>query len=551
MKKTTIALIVILIIYTVVSFINLGSTKTPKTIKKYEWGEESYLYFNEKTEVEKVRVYIGNNVSNIKIFLMDSRDSDHPYDLINSFDYISVFTWQEIAVKSSQKFQYLRIFSLADNNYIGEIVAYDKNDNIIEVKAIDSKDDDLVDEQDMAPEEISYMNSVYFDEIYHSRTAYEHLNDIEPYESVHPPLGKVIISIPIAIMGTSPFAFRVMGNIAGILMILVAYFIGKELFKKEWYGVISASIMALDGMHFVQTRIGTVDSFLVLFCLSSFLFMIKYINLDKSEKVFKKLKYLLFSAIFIGMGIATKWTALFVGLGLAILFLVHFIYDIVKSKSFTKDDWKVFIGTGLLFVIIPLGIYLMAYIPLFLNKGCQIKSLKDLYNYTLGMYDYHSKLDATHSFSSSWYTWPLMIKPMWYYIRYYSNNIVSTIVCMGNLLIWWGGVVCTVLSIFYMFFRKNREAFFLLAMIATTWLPYFFIGRVMFIYHYFITIPFVMFSIVMVLKIIEEKFKKKIFSIIVLILFLICFIIYYPVFSGKKVSEDYVNKTKLMDTWIY
>ena len=28
----------------------------------------------------------------------------------------------------------------------------------------------------------TYMNSTYFDEIYHPRTAYEHLNNVYPYE---------------------------------------------------------------------------------------------------------------------------------------------------------------------------------------------------------------------------------------------------------------------------------------------------------------------------------------------------------------------------------
>ncbi len=34
------------------------------------------------------------------------------------------------------------------------------------------------------------MNSSYFDEIYHARTALEHIENVYPYEITHPPLGK-------------------------------------------------------------------------------------------------------------------------------------------------------------------------------------------------------------------------------------------------------------------------------------------------------------------------------------------------------------------------
>lgn len=50
----------------------------------------------------------------------------------------------------------------------------------------------LVDEQDCVPEYPSYMTGMYFDELYHARTAYEHLHNLSVYEVSHPPLGKII-----------------------------------------------------------------------------------------------------------------------------------------------------------------------------------------------------------------------------------------------------------------------------------------------------------------------------------------------------------------------
>ena len=47
----------------------------------------------------------------------------------------------------------------------------------------------LIDEQDTVPDVPSYLNSMYFDEIYHARTGYEHAHAQHTYETTHPPLG--------------------------------------------------------------------------------------------------------------------------------------------------------------------------------------------------------------------------------------------------------------------------------------------------------------------------------------------------------------------------
>lgn len=547
-KKTTILLTAIIIIYTIVSFIQLGDTKAPQTLKTFETDELSYLWIPTQEEVQKVKVYVGNDAENMNLYLYDTDEQWYPIQADLQYD--SVFKWLEFEIDSNQTFTYFVLESKSKNNVIGEVAVYNKNNEKIKIETLDDKDAYLIDEQDLVPEETSFMNSTYFDEIYHARTAYEQLNNINPYECVHPPLGKILISIPVALFGMTPFNYRIMGNLAGILMILVMYWIGKELFKKEKYGVIAAAIIALDGMHFVQTRIATVDSFLVLFCLLSFLFMIKYIQLDRNEPDKKKLKNLCLSGVFIGLAIATKWTAFFVALGLAIIFFAHFITQIIKYK-FSKKDLKIILYCILFFVVIPIAIYMISYIPLFLNEECSIKDMKSFIDYQLNIYNYHSKLEAEHFFTSNWYTWPILYKPMWYYIKYYPNNIVSTISCMGNPFIWWCSVTTTIFALLYAVIKREKSVLPILVLIATTWLTYIFIGRIMFIYHYFITLPFVLLTIVFALKKIEEKWKTPVIPIVVLAIFLVGFIYFFPVYSGKTVSKEYIEQTKWFETWVY
>ena len=89
-------------------------------------------------------------------------------------------------------------------------------------------------------------------------------------------------------------------------------------------------------------------------------------------------------------------------------------------------------------------------------------------------------------------------------------------------------------------------------MICSTWLTYAFIGRVMFLYHYFITLPFVMLTIVFMMN--KLSLWKKNFKYVMPVLiavFLIVFIYFYPIYSGKPVTQKYVQDTKLLETWFY
>lgn len=69
----------------------------------------------------------------------------------------------------------------------------------------------LCDEADTVPASSTYFNSSYFDEIYHARTAYEHLRGVYPYEVSHPPLGKELLALGIALFGMTPLGLALHG----------------------------------------------------------------------------------------------------------------------------------------------------------------------------------------------------------------------------------------------------------------------------------------------------------------------------------------------------
>lgn len=511
-KPSTLVLIIIITIYSIVSFYKLGSTKNPQTFINLK-DKQQLTYKIETNQIPyKAMIYSGNNDIYISVFFTNSYKDFDTYQYDNKpieIKYNNVFKWNEHYFNNTDKYKYIMFQSYYDTTTLGEICLYDKEGNKIPITAMEEKGQSLIDEQNTVPDKMSYMNSTYFDEVYFPRTAYEQLHNMPIYEYTHPPLGKLLISIPMYFFGVTPFAYRLGGNIAGILMILVIYLIAKELFKRERYALCAAIIMALDGMHFVQTRLGTADSYLVLFCLTSFLFFLKYIKIPNSEKLEKKMMPLLLSGIFWGMAISTKWTATYVGLGMGIIYLVKYIIG-------RKLDLKLLAWSILSFIIVPVSIYVLTYIPIILNPNhevtythqysdekdrlkyfdetsisnkttndgvttitykVKITNIKTFIEYQKIMYAYHSELTDSHTYSSKWYEWPIIKRPLWYYIGRFDDDKIGTIACMGNPAIWYTGIITTALTALYGIIKKDKESLILTVMILATWLPYSFIRK--------------------------------------------------------------------------
>lgn len=527
---------IIILLYSILSFINLGSFSNPQTFYNLEANETLVFSLKEETDIIRTKFFSGDLAGEYAIY--GSLDNDD-YDYITTVTSNGAFAWND--ERTTSKVKYIKILSITDSS-LGEVAFYNNNKEIIPVEKVTSDEKiikKLTDEKKVVPDQISYLNSSYFDEIYFARTAYDYKEGIEAYEWVHPPLGKMIQAIPILLFDTmAPFFYRLMGNIAGIAMIFIMYLFGKQLFKTRKWAILSALLMFFDTFHFAHTRMGTVDSFLVLFIMLSLYFMYRYISN-------KDTKYDLFlSGLFFGLSVCIKWTGFLGGLALAVIYFI----DLIKNKKSLKKS----ILFGLLyFVIIPLIIYIGVYLIYPDNQVTYTDSIKDILVQTKEMYNYHSKLEAEHFFSSEWYTWPISYKPVWYYTQEYTPATHGTITGIGNIIIWWVGLLSLPYLIYRIIRYKEKESFFIIITVLSLWLPYIFIGRCMFLYHYFPVLPFIMLGVIKLLEDIEEKTKNTFIVPIYLAFVVAFFIIYYPVISGLPTDNYYIDALKLFNSWYF
>lgn len=332
------------------------------------------------------------------------------------------------------------------------------------------------------------MNSTYFDEIYHARTAYEHFHGIVAYENTHPPLGKILIGAGMELFGVNPFGWRIIGTLFGAAMLPLIYMMGLRLFGRTRYAALAAGLFALDFMHFTQTRISTIDVYGVFFIMLMFYFMQRYFTMNFYRVPLRKtLVPLFWAGLFFGIGVASKWIVLYGGAGLAVMLALS-LFDRyreykaagrmlaegklgdqeIKTACRTADRsfWKNTIITLAscvgFFVIIPVIVYSLSFIPVLsvTTEGYTIKGLIDAQK---NMYNYHSQLVATHPFSSSWWEWPFMKRPVWFFSggEGLPEGQVSSIVTMGNPLIWWTGIFAMLGAVWLTIRNKEKHLYML------------------------------------------------------------------------------------------
>ncbi len=333
---------------------------------------------------------------------------------------------------------------------VNEIVFADAAGRALPLGSVSAGGEALFDEQTTLPDRPSQLNGMYFDEIYHGRTGYETLHGLPIYETTHPPLGKDFIALGIALLGMNPLGWRIMGVLFGIAMVPVFYLLARRLLKKFWPVLCVTGLFALDFMRYTQSRIATIDVFVVLFVLLGAYFMLWFCQAYVAGGRKGALLPAALGGVAFGLGCASKWTGVYAGLGLAAVYFLalygrwrHILSapgsEADKEITFQRD-FRFAIRTGLLFyVAVPLAIYTASYIPLLFEQSGGFTFAGILRSQQV-MFSYHSQLTSTHPFESRWYSWPLMLRPVWYYMgSRLPAGTVASIAAFGNPVVWWGG----------------------------------------------------------------------------------------------------------------
>ncbi len=701
-KKDRLPILLITLVYALTAFFQLGDLTAPQSYVDLADGQTVTVELSQTVYLTKLRYFPGLSTGSYNLEI--SADGEHwstlwqrhgdesdPNKITGYYwadaagfspsyaltqKYNQLFKWEEVEPENPQNVKYLRLTGRPEKSTLRlcELALYSSvgenrdgqgllnispaGDGITAAGA-----DALFDEGDLVPVQSTWHNSTYFDEIYHARTAQEHIDGVYPYEVTHPPMGKLILGLGIRLFGMTPFGWRFSGTLFGVLMLPILYIFLKNMFGKTPVAACGTILFAAEFMHLTQTRIATIDTYAVFFILAMYFFMYRYLTLPRDTPFAKSLVPLFLSGLMWGLGAASKWTVFYAGVGLAVVYFMGFyqrLRDWPREEKPLRGKWIA--GTLLcsvaFFVLIPFAIYCAAYIPYAQTQGVALFAHSDqnglillfrnvwdklsgaaraegyqaavipkdnllniMANNQWYMFGYHSGVTSSHPYSSWWFQWLVDARPILYYMdnvhnaagvmthttRFaaFSNPVVcwtglgAILICAAHTfrrlwskLAFLGGlgifvavitakvqqtpngvfdpqlteeqiavswvvlVVCLLLYLAlsglmaWLAHGYDERAAFLLVAYLSQLVPWMFVGRTTFEYHYFPSILFLVFAISYLFNgfmEVTEDWKTPVLGLTGLAGGL--YLLFYPVLIGLQIPAWYEPLVKWIESW--
>lgn len=391
----------------------------------------------------------------------------------------------------------------------------------------------------------------YFDEVYHGFTAVEMADgnrDVyDPwaapppnvaYEWVHPPLAKLIMAGSVWIFGAESWAWRLPSAIFGTAVIGLTGTLAWIWWGNARLALLASSILALDGLVLVMSRLAMNDVFFLSFLLLS---LIAY------SLSWKKQRWYIWvgvAAVSLGAALASKWTTLYIlplfGLDTIMrLWQDHQAHLRDKKKSILRLFW-----IGIIFAVAVPALYLLSHTQYF------------VWGYTWSefimlqkqIWWYHTQLVATHPYQSTPWQWILDLRPVWFYsgsTALESRNIYA----LANPVFLWSGLVATGILTYKTWLSRPLDwasARVILAYVSL-WLPWVISPRIMFFYHYLPALPFLAIILAKVMTDFEnispDKTPRRTQAITIwFCLAALWLIVFYPHLTGLPVSLSWASE---------
>jgi dolichyl-phosphate-mannose-protein mannosyltransferase len=568
--------VVLCIVFFSLAVSNLGSTQIPVTTWQTSGNAAFIVDLGAAQGVGAVYLLVQNGTANVQVYTGSPGSWSLAGYLNITYPY-AYSSYSSLAVDANTR--YLRFDFQQASVEVAEVAVLNMDNQKLPIAAVNSDGGSasglqrLVDEQSKVEVPPTYMSETFFDEVYYVRTAENYLHLQYPYEWTHPPLGKFIIASGIVAFGFSPFGWRIMGVIFAMLMIPLIYVLGKKLFG-TWIGAFaSAFLLTFDFMHFTMARMATVDTYVVFFSLASQLFFLIYLANVFKEGWKTPVLPLFLSFLFFAFGFSTKWLVLYGFVGMLVILFALRLKDVQRlAGSLSKKlnailDHPFYLLPS--FLMVAVGIYFLTYIPDMLAG----RSFLDVLGLQGSMYIYHSTLVATHPFSSAWWSWPLLVKPLWLYGSFLPLNMKSTITLLGNPAVWWVGfaavigvTVVAASSLLGRFWKTASKktpsvagavggfglaAVFIAVVFFFQWLPYIFISRITFIYHFYVSVPFLCLASAYFISRYWSNRWVKAATVAFFAAVVVLFALFYPVISGVPTSTGQVDSLRWFDSWVF
>lgn len=356
------------------------------------------------------------------------------------------------------------------------------------------------------------------------------------YEWTHPPLAKSIIALGVAAFGPNPLGWRFSSLIFGSATILMSALIAWKLFERAEIALLTAAFLSVEGLLFVQSRVCMIDVHVLFFMLTCLYFYLSWRR--EPDDLF----CLAGAGLAMGAAAAAKWNS-------AVLILIiapDLLYRWIIRPCLPSRLWIAIFPA--VFIALPAAVYLSSYAQFFaMGYG-----FDHLIEHQREMWYYHSRLSASHAYSSDIWQWLLNLNPVWMWVERGADGSAGVIYNLGNHVILYGGLFALLWCA-----RRWRAApswplGSALACYFILLLPWMMSPRIKFFQHYLPAIPFlaILLSYALFMHNRDEKtgqvLRRSFAAEIMLALSIAWLAVFYCFLTGVQVPKGFMQLFNLL-----
>ncbi|GAC1583391.1 MAG: dolichyl-phosphate-mannose--protein mannosyltransferase [Candidatus Dormibacteria bacterium] len=416
--------------------------------------------------------------------------------------------------------------------------------------------------------------------------------------------------------GFGTWGWRLASLVFGTALVPLIYLLALRMWPDRFFATTAALLMTFDGMAFVQSRIAMIDAVALALLLLAYWVFHLHRDARSTRRWWLTLAAM---GLTLGMSVAAKWTTLAALGTMVVVLVGGWLLTRVRldtanaAWSLGSEPWRRVSAVGprdrfvrayvylLFLVVIPGMVYTLSYFrynsiphcsttasgglevpstcpadhlpppmlrltkagPIWIPTGLDpVGYIHQMVVHDQWSFDYHAHLTATHTYGSAWYSWPFLLRPVAYY---YQDNLAyadgsrqplrAEVFNLGNPAIWWASIPALVYcGISAVRRRRYAPAVILLAFLAA-WLPFSRVTRVMFLYHMFGGLPFMILAVsYAVAQLRHARLRLSLGGATLptlegrhlagayLLLVLVVFMFFYPLWSALPITGDQWNQ---------
>lgn len=387
----------------------------------------------------------------------------------------------------------------------------------------------------------------YFDEVHYLPAARALLDGTAWLNREHPPLGKELIALGIALLGDTPWGWRIAPVLAGTLALYAAlralWHASHDRFATLVFGVLLAS----GGFLFVQSRIAMLDVFMAAFLMLALWQLAAAVREPENGRL-----RLALAGIALGLSLASKWNVApllpLPGLAFLAARMAAGRRRLLLSRRGIPVPGVSLLEAAMWLGLVPLAVYWASFVPPALITGEPIgpAAFLALHHEMIAL---QQSVTEAHLYQSHWWQWALNLRPIWYFYEPV-DGVLRGILLLGNPLTMIAGLPALAWCLWVGVTRRRWDVL----AVATLYLVAFGFWAiaakpVQFYYHYFVPHLFLCAALALVLARWWQR-GWKVPALLVPLASLALFAWFWPIYSAAPLASEHAFETWMwLDSW--